>query len=276
MKVKVKYSDLKVTCNNITKKTNELAMQIDTLGKTLEELKSIWQGIDGMTFYNNSINYVKDAQKIPQTYNTLVKQISTLNEKYEEVDERRNFYYEPVVGELIPHGAPGSVTGVMEPVESERKMVSHEKLINGTAAIYDAGTGQYLDVYQSADGNYVTDGKMINGTAAIYDAGTGQYLNINQAADGSYVATDSMAMTDRNMVAHDKMVKGASIYDAGTGEYLNVNQADGVSYSTLDTMAMSDRDMVAHDKMVKGASIYDAGTGEYLNVKQSFDTRGGA
>ena len=244
MKVKVKYSDLKVTCSNITKKTNELAIQIDTLGKTLEELKSIWQGIDGMTFYNNSINYVRDAKKIPQTYNTLVKQISTLNEKYEEVDERRNFYYEPVVGELIPHGAPGSVTGVMEPVESDRKMVSHEKLINGTAAIYDAGTGQYLDVYQSAD--------------------------------GSYVATDSMAMTDRNMVAHDKMVKGASIYDAGTGEYLNVNQADGVSYSTLDTMAMSDRDMVAHDKMVKGASIYDAGTGEYLNVKQSFDTRGGA
>ncbi len=97
MKVSVKYSDLKNTCNNITKKTDELAIQIDALGKTLEELSSVWQGMDGVTFYNNAIGCVNQAKQIPNIYKALVNKIANLNDKYEEIDERRNFVYEPTV-----------------------------------------------------------------------------------------------------------------------------------------------------------------------------------
>jgi uncharacterized protein YukE len=85
MRIKVRYNDLKSTCTNISKKTSDLAVQIDNLSKIVEELHSIWKGVDGEAFYSSTIQYVQQAKVIPEKYNYLNGEIIKLNEKYEEI-----------------------------------------------------------------------------------------------------------------------------------------------------------------------------------------------
>jgi uncharacterized protein YukE len=86
MILKVRHAELNDVKNKIINDSNILDNEINNLLQYINELKSVWQGVDADTFCNESYNYINRMKGVSNCFKVLGNFIKDANCAYEEND----------------------------------------------------------------------------------------------------------------------------------------------------------------------------------------------
>lgn len=144
---------------------------------------------------------------------------------------------------------------------------------DGTARIWDAGSGEALLTFESHGGNAVTsadwspDGERMvttceDGTALVWDPTTGEILLTLDVEEASWMTRAAWSPNGKRIATHSEDTTGGRIWDTNTGELLLTFTGHTASVFGLDWSATGDRLLtVSNDGTAK---IWNASTGAEL------------
>ena len=87
-KLKVDNEELKKVIDTIDDDTDYINNQIDYLINQMEELKSVWQGVDAFKYIGNSENYLEYLKSVPQICSNLNGVMRSANKYYKKTDKK--------------------------------------------------------------------------------------------------------------------------------------------------------------------------------------------
>lgn len=87
MILKVKHEELQKVKHTMIKDGNALNDEIKIMQDEMEKLKTIWQGQDASTFYDNVYGYLDKMKKIPASLIEMGNFINNMDRSYTERDQ---------------------------------------------------------------------------------------------------------------------------------------------------------------------------------------------
>ena len=87
MIIKANKEELKTISNDLLKSSSSVYKEIEIWEKSIEKLKSIWQGKDASIFYSKIDNYLIKLKMLSESSSAIGNFINNANNKYIEKDK---------------------------------------------------------------------------------------------------------------------------------------------------------------------------------------------
>ena len=86
MKIRINHGEMTIVKNKLNNESTMLLEEIKKIEKSIEELKTTWQGEEADVFYAKINNYLTKLKTVPSTYNNLSNYLEKTNIRYKEAD----------------------------------------------------------------------------------------------------------------------------------------------------------------------------------------------